>query len=359
MNIRNLFISIIFVLLVSCQSSVNLTMVPIFAHDMPASLQYYKDLGFNTAVFIDAEQNLWPELAKQAHQHGLYAIIMVKNASQSVIEGFFPVAKRDGIDGFWINTHATLTPTHVREIQKNWSKQTQRTTLLGLIFSEHHINQQQDPFQFINETTGSNGSFRSSVVYFNDLATNFFGQYFLLNLDSIDAQNTASQLVKYYNWRAAFGKESLLINPFLLALPQNYLNPELARAQITLTSSMNDALYVPISLYNQDLSPADTLLIKKLLTLRSQYPAMYKGKRENISYTSGVYIDLKTYGKQQLIIAVNFSNKATITRLTYLKKFKLQGKTLTQLLDNTTINLDPNNLSLSLKPYESSIWLVS
>ncbi|MBU2897438.1 pullulanase-type alpha-1,6-glucosidase [Vibrio hepatarius] len=74
-----------------------------------------------------------------------------------------------------------------------------------------------------------------------------------------------------------------------------------------------------------------------LMHLRSQYPALYAGKRRNLWLDDNLYADLKVYDNQQIIYALNTSTSDQILFVdsTYLKQTHL----LRDLISNEVVNV--------------------
>jgi hypothetical protein len=54
---------------------------------------------------------------------------------------------------------------------------------------------------------------------------------------------------------------------------------------------------------------------QELMTVRSEYPALSHGSRQHLYSDDNLYIDLKTYGDQQIVFAMNISDQTTVVEI--------------------------------------------
>ena len=93
------------------------------------------------------------------------------------------------------------------------------------------------------------------------------------------------------------------------------------------------------------------------MTVRSEYPALSHGSRQHLYSDDTLYIDLKTYGDQQIVFAMNASDQSQQVRLS---QSLFDGTTLFawDLLAGQRINLSQGFVDFTLAPLSGRYLLI-
>lgn len=107
---------------------------------------------------------------------------------------------------------------------------------------------------------------------------------------------------------------------------------------------------------------ADSLALlqfhKDLMTVRSDYPALSHGTRQNLYSDNVLYVDLKNYQGQKVVFAMNVSEQSLSVQLNQ----SLFGGPLTQawdILTNSTVATNGGYLNFTLAPLSASYILIN
>lgn len=116
-----------------------------------------------------------------------------------------------------------------------------------------------------------------------------------------------------------------------------------------------------VTVTSQNLS-ADQLALmqfhQELMTVRSEYPALSQGSRQNLYSDNVLYVDLKTYQDQQIVFAMNTSDQALAVQLNQ----SLFGSPLFQawdILAATQLSISAGHLNFVLAPLSGSYFLIN
>lgn len=354
-----------FLLLLSCGAGRNrslneLTIAPVIIEQedqvVADRLDLLKDIGFNSVLFIGTKPNMWKELAVQAQGRDMYALFMVDISDTDLIKDFILENGTTGkIDGLWLRQGEIFSKKDLSELQGALQE-------MKKSISDRHVLGQL----FVQSNTGDmvsllkNGKLVRGVVYFDHSAAGLLGVATQIGTEENPSTGIGANIAKMYNWRNFYTKSSDLIVPLANNFSYAFAQAKIFPLITAVMTSVSGPLYFPVALsatdrffYQQDIS-----LIKKYLDLRKAHPSLYKGRHSNLSYSNGVYTDMKESKSERIILVCNFNAQALQYRLPYLDKFRLKGKRIRSLITGHSTLLTSNDLSFSLVPYQVDFWLI-
>jgi hypothetical protein len=97
---------------------------------------------------------------------------------------------------------------------------------------------------------------------------------------------------------------------------------------------------------------------QKLMTVRSEYPALSHGARQNLYSDDVLYVDLKSYDDQQIVFAMNTSDQALTVRLNQ-SLFSLSISEAWDILTSSPVSISSGYLNFVLAPLSGSYILVN
>ncbi len=312
-------------------------------------LDLLKELGFNTILFIGSRPNMWEDLALQAQGRGMYALFMIDTSDPALIKDFIlENGKAAKIDGIWLRQGEAFNKKDFKELQtalQKMKKDIRDRYVLGLLFAQSSAGDMMTLLQ--------NRKLVRGVVYFDHSAAGLLGLASQAGTDEHPSSGLGSDIAKMYNWRNFYTKSAQLIVPLANNFSYAFAQKEIFSPITAVMSSVSGPLYFPIALWATDrfFYQQDISVIKQYLELRKAHPSLYKGKHSNLSYSNGVYTDIKESPEERIILVCNFNGQNLQYRLPYLDKFRLKGKRIRSLITGQSITLESNDLSFSLAPY--------
>ncbi len=97
---------------------------------------------------------------------------------------------------------------------------------------------------------------------------------------------------------------------------------------------------------------------QELMTVRSEYPALSHGSRQHLYSDDTLYIDLKTYGDQQIVFAMNISDQTTAVELS-ATLFATLPPHAWDILNAEQINFADGHLNFTLAPLSGRYILLA
>ena len=116
-----------------------------------------------------------------------------------------------------------------------------------------------------------------------------------------------------------------------------------------------------VTVTSQDLSADQLALLQfheSLMTVRSEYPALSHGARQNLYSDNILYVDLKTFDNQQIVFAMNTSDQAVTVQLNQ-SLFSSPLSEAWDILSSSRVSISSGYLNFVLSPLSGSYILVN
>ncbi|MGD9637378.1 MAG: hypothetical protein AB7U97_29165, partial [Pirellulales bacterium] len=97
---------------------------------------------------------------------------------------------------------------------------------------------------------------------------------------------------------------------------------------------------------------------EELMQLRSDYPALSHGSRQHLYSDDSLYVDLKTFGDEQIVFAMNVSESPAVVELS-TSLFNSLGVEVWDLLDTQPVNVAGDYLTITLAPLSGRYILLA
>lgn len=123
----------------------------------------------------------------------------------------------------------------------------------------------------------------------------------------------------------------------------------------------NSAKILDVTVTSGDLSPEQHDLMdfhQNLMAIREQYPALSHGTRQHLYSNDDLYIDLKTYGDEEIVFAMNVSDSPMIVELN-ASLFDSTSPSAWDLLKETSVDIVSGYLTFTLQPLSGHYILLA
>jgi hypothetical protein len=313
-------------------------------------LQAISQTGFNGILITSAlGQEALLTLAEQVHEHNLYLFTQVEASSQ--VEGLIRQHMVDfSIDGFLITSIERLTSAQRRTLRANIRRLAIKQEKSGQLWGKTGwligMTNAQDERTFIENTFGFRGENQGFNLYVDTMARRIFSLALQPNT------NTTALINTYNNLRSTYGRKAQPILP--LDLYDTIYDLPMATPFLGFTvSSSLPFIYSNITIPSND---SFFPLMKRLLTLKSQYPALQEAHQQVLNINADIYSDVVTNRSQQIVRIFNFHPSATIFRISYARNI-VKSSRLVDIETGEVIQRNGQTFTFNMAGYEARFFL--